>query len=197
MMSKLSVAITAAFIVGVAFLGLAWAQAQSPKPLPTLRLVIPALEQTKAAEESPAARATPTLATGDYWWNQSEYIEAFELSEEQRRRMDGAMQDVQEKTMESIRAQNAARERFYQAVRNRDWAAARAATDEWERAFAAQWGVANRAKIAVLELLTPAQHEKLFREHTYLLDRPWTVGRRIQVHRGTPGTPPATPAAVR
>jgi hypothetical protein len=165
-----------------------------PRQVPTIRFVIPGLEQTRAAQSTPVARKSPTPATGDYWWNQEEYTEAFGFSEDQRKRMDAAMADVAEKTNEAVRQQNAARDRFHQAVKERNWTAARTASEEWERAFAAQWGVANRAKLAILQLLTPEQHEKLFRDYPYLLDRPWTVGRRLEVRRGTPGTSvPSTP----
>ncbi len=163
------------------------AQAQ-PKQLPTIRFVIPNVEQTRAAATGTPARPTPEPPTADYWWNQPDYIEAFGLSTDQRKRMDAAMAQTQEKANEAIRQQNEARDRFHAAVTKRDWAAARKAMEDWERAFAAQWGVGNQAKIAVLEVLTPAQHEKLLREHAYLLDRPWTLGRRIQVHRGTPAS---------
>ncbi|GBD25400.1 hypothetical protein HRbin30_00719 [bacterium HR30] len=172
----------------------AHAQAQ-PKQLPTIRFVIPNVEQTRAAATGVPTRPTPVPPTADYWWNQPDYIEAFGLSEDQRKRMDAAMAETQAKTSEAIRQQNEARDRFHAAVAKRDWAAARKASEDWERAFAAQWGVSNQAKIAVLELLTPAQHEKLLREHAYLLDRPWTVGRRLQVQKGST-TSPAAPSGI-
>lgn len=168
------------------------AQAQ-PKQLPTIRFVIPNVEQTIAAATAVPARPTPAAPTSEYWWNQPDYVEAFSLSVEQRKRMDAAMAETQRKTDEAIRKQNEARDRFHDAVKKRDWAAARQATEDWERAFASQWGVGNQAKIAVLEQLTPSQHEKLLREYPYLLDRPWTLGRRIQVQRGTPGTVAGNP----
>ncbi|GIW45990.1 MAG: hypothetical protein KatS3mg077_3272 [Candidatus Binatia bacterium] len=171
------------------------AEAQT-KPLPTLRFIIPNVEQTVAAATPPAARtpkAAPAQLAGDFWWNQPDYVEAFGLSEEQRKRMDEAMASTKERTEDAIRRQNEARDRFYEALKKRDWVAARRATEDWEKAFAAQWGVANQAKIAVLELLTPAQHDKLMREHAYLLDRPWTVGRRLQVQKGSAA--PVTPTA--
>ncbi|MCX8071328.1 MAG: hypothetical protein N3C12_02585 [Candidatus Binatia bacterium] len=166
----------------------AWAQ---PKQLPTIRFVIPNVEQTRAAATGTPSRPTPAhaAAPADYWWNQPDYIEAFGLSPEQRQRMDAAMVHTQEETEQAIRKQNQARDRFHESVKKRDWNSARQAVEEWERAFAAQWSVGNRAKLAVLELLTPGQHEKLLKEHAYLLDRPWTLGRRFQIHRGPQGAP--------
>jgi Spy/CpxP family protein refolding chaperone len=165
---------------------------------PTLRFVIPQIEQTRAAQATLAARPSPTPDMSAYWWNQPDLIESLELSEEQRREMDAVMREAQRQMNESVHKQNAARDRFEVAIRKRDWKEAREAAAAWEAGFAQQWGVANRSKIDIFEKLTPEQHEKLLRDHEYLLHRPWTLGHRTQFRVGTPATPSSpTPKAER
>lgn len=163
------------------------------QPRPTIRFVIPQIEQTKAARATAAVLPSPTPDMSQYWWNQPDLIEAFGLDEQQRKEMDAAMVETQRAVTESIRRQNRARDRFEEAVRKRDWEEARQATAEWEQAFALQWGVANRSKIDILQKLRPEQHEKMVRDYEFLLHRPWTVGQRMQVRVGTPSPVPVSP----
>ncbi len=180
------------FALGVAC-GFWPAKGKAQQPLPTLRFVIPQIEQTRAAQATVAARPSPSPDMTQYWWNQADLVESLGLSEEQRKSMDAVMLQAQREMNDSVRKQNAARDRFEEAVRKRDWNAAREAAASWEAGFAQQWGAANRSKIDILEKLSADQHEKLLREHEYLLYRPWTIGHRTQFRVGTPSPSAPTP----
>lgn len=183
----------------IGLLALCWSEAgQCQKPPPTIRFIIPQIEQTKTAQETAAARPSPTPDMSQYWWNQPDLIEAFALDEQQRKEMDAVMAETQRAITESARKLNRARDRFDEAVRKRDWQQAREAMREWEEAFTAQWGAANRSKLEILQKLRPEQHEKMVRDYEALLHRPWTVGQRMQMRVGTPSPAPgsATPATT-
>ncbi len=180
------------FLLPVGFLAvtiIGGAGAQTPPP--SIQFVIPQLQKmrTPAARATSPARLTSAAKT-DYWWNTEEFIEALGLDEAQRQKMDAAMSESATRIKELQHKQNTERERYDNALRDRDWTAARSASTEWELAFAQSWGVQNRSKIDVLMQLTPGQHDKLVRDFAYMLGRPWTTG-----HRMTYSSPPRTPAA--
>jgi hypothetical protein len=174
--------------------GLMSAQAVAQAPKPTLKFIIPQRTLVPAAGQTPRTRQ---VVNPSYWWNEAAMIEALQLTEEQRKKMDAAMAGSDQKTTDLQHKQNADREKFDTALKAREWDAASKAAKDWEEALAQTWGVQNRSKIDVLKELTEEQQRKLLQEHEYLLARPWVGGRRIEF-KGGPQTvglgPTPTPA---
>jgi len=130
-----------------------------------------------SAEERLRQRKAAAQAQADQrvWWNQPDMIKSLQLSDSQRASLDKLMDKALENQAQAQREQISARQTFEQALAAGDWAAARDASVQLNKATADMWGAQTDLKIDALQVLDETQRQTLM-QNPLLVRRPWGVG---------------------
>lgn len=129
------------------------------------------------------------------WWNQPKEVEALGLTEEQRRRMDGALTAHLEARRKAARSYVETRRRLGDELAAGDWKAAEKTAREAGEIFASMARSEGELALAVAQVLEPEQRKKLDTEFPLLLRRPLVQGglglrggtRAFRRHAAAPG----------
>ncbi len=177
---------------------LAWLAPLSD-PAPQVAQQRPAHAPTTTVPEPPSARGGERLRSTverlvrNIWWNQAEVLERLDLDGPARARMDASLRRMLAIDHPNRPKAQRARAAFFAALRQREFATARARTTDLAAAAAALASAQRTMKVEVLALLTPAQFALFARHYPHLFDRPWyrNLGlgsaRAAQRRRGEPG----------
>lgn len=162
-----------------------------PKPQPAKASAdkTPAEKAQAAAEKTKARRQDLISKT---WWNQPKKIEELGLKQEQRSKMDAAIQAFLKNRQNSPREQHKALNAFGEALAKGDQETARRHGDSVAQAISDPVRGQIDMMIEVVALLTPEQRQKLASTYPKLLTRLWirSANPRGMVSGGRRGSPP-------
>lgn len=131
----------------------------------------PAAAQPGAKAAAAPEAASRASSSPNGWWNEPAIIEKLTLSEEQRKKMDGSLEEFR-KTLREIEGV-AARDAFTDALTAGDWKKARAKLDELSKEASQPLLAHGRLKIDVLSTLSKEQLAKLVESYPRLIGQPW------------------------
>jgi hypothetical protein len=127
-----------------------------------------------------------TRALQRMWWNRAEKIEALQLTEDMRKRMDALTLDYFTKQRNST-AQREAFDAFREALETGDWDVARKRAETLAETHAQPLRDQAELMIQVTAMLSKDQREKLSKEFPELLAGPWLLNRGIGANSGQRG----------
>jgi len=123
-----------------------------------------------------SAAARELVLIGRAWWNQPELVEALELTDAQRTKMNDSLTHSVESQRAAQPQQRQHQKTFEQALANGDWATARKEATALRDGLANTWAAQTALKIDVLSQLTAAQRQIVASRYPQLLRQPSVFG---------------------
>ncbi len=108
------------------------------------------------------------------WWNRPTIVEELSLAEEQRKKMDGYLDEYRRTEPGEDR-----RPSFNQALRDGNWAKARSELKQLSDQVAVSIRARGELKIKVLSALSEAQQKTLVERYRRLINQPWQRAMRL------------------
>ena len=134
------------------------------------------------AEEAVEPRRRGRASGSEVWWNSQAIVDELSLAEEQRKKMDGYLDEYRRTVPGEDR-----RPSFNEALRDGNWAKARSELKQLSDQIAASIRARGELKIDVFSALSDTQQKTLVERYRPLISQPWQRAMRL------PG--PTTPGA--
>jgi Spy/CpxP family protein refolding chaperone len=125
------------------------------------------------AEEAVEPRRRGRASGSGIWWNNPTIVEELSLAEEQRKKMDGYLDEYRRTEPGEDR-----RLSFNEALHDGNWGKARSELKQLSDQAAASIRARGELKINVLSTLSDAQRKTLVERYRRLINQPWLRGMR-------------------
>ncbi len=126
------------------------------------------------AEEAVEPRRRGRASGSGVWWNRPPIVEELSLAEEQRKKMDGYLDEYRRTEPGEDR-----RPSFNEALRDGNWAKARSELKQLSDQAAVSIRARGELKINVLSALSDAQQKTLVERYHSLINQPWQRAMRL------------------
>ena len=126
------------------------------------------------AEEAVEPRRRGRTSGSEVWWNNPPIVEELSLAEEQRKKMDGYLDEYRRTEPGEDR-----RPAFNEALRDGNWAKARSELKQLSDQAAVSIRARGELKINVLSALSDAQQKTLVERYRRLINQPWLRATRL------------------
>ncbi len=126
------------------------------------------------AEEAVEPRRRGRASGSGVWWNNPTIVEELSLAEEQRKKMDGYLDEYRRTEPEEDR-----RLSFNEALRDGNWGKARSELKQLSDQIAASIRARGELKIDVFSALSDTQQKTLVERYRPLISQPWQRAMRL------------------
>ena len=120
----------------------------------------------------PTSVATAQKAERTLWWNDDLIASQLGLNESQRADMDAAYGRYDKRSKEARKVRSI-QKAFHDSLEKGDWEKARTQLDEWGESEVLPQHAMSELKLEVLQMLEPAQREKLVEMYPRIIQRQW------------------------